>query len=129
GIQPELLWNQAETRTSTEFADIYDDGLGELKDVTLDYLSIPLLLSFRPSKLLTLQAGPQFGILMSQDNSLMQNGKNAFKSGDLSILGGVQLNIGSMKLGGRYVAGLMNINDIDNRDEWRNEGFQLYIGF
>ncbi len=45
------------------------------------------------------------------------------------MLGGVQLNLGSAKVGGRYVVGLNNINDIDNRDEWKNQGFQLYVGF
>jgi len=129
GIQPELLWNQMQTRTSTEFDDIYDDGIGELKDVKLNYLSIPVLLSYTPSRLISFQAGPQFGILINKDEKLLENGRQAFKSGDLSMLGGVQLNIGSAKIGGRYAVGLVNINDIDNRDKWTNEGFQLYVGF
>lgn len=129
GIQPELLWNQTQTRTSSEFDDIYDEGFSELKDVKLDYLSIPLLLSYRASDLLTFQAGPQFGILINNNSSLLQNGKDAFKGGDVSLLGGLQLNIGGMKIGGRYVTGLTNINNIDSRDEWRNNGFQLYLGF
>ncbi|HEU4608394.1 MAG TPA: outer membrane beta-barrel protein, partial [Chitinophagaceae bacterium] len=101
----------------------------ELKDVKLDYLSIPILLSYRPSKLISFQAGPQFGILLNQDKNLVQNGGEAFKNGDLSLLGGVQLNIGGIRLGGRYAVGLNNINDISNQDEWKNQGFQLYAGF
>lgn len=129
GIQPEILWNQQQTRTSAEFDDIYDDGIGELKDVKLNYLSIPLLLNISPSRALTFQVGPQFGILLNKDETLLNNGKDAFKRGDLSMLGGVQLNLGSAKIGGRYAIGLSNINDIDDRDEWRNQGFQLYVGF
>lgn len=129
GIQPEVLWNQYQTRTSSEFDDIYDQGIGELKDVKLNYLSIPLLLNISPSKAITFQVGPQFGILLNKDQRLVDNGRNAFKSGDLSMLGGLQLNLGSAKIGGRYAIGLSNINDIDNRDEWRNQGFQLYVGF
>lgn len=129
GLQPEILWNQQQTRTSTEFDDIYDDGIGELKDVKLNYLSIPLLLNISPSRALTFQVGPQFGILLNKDETLLNNGKDAFKRGDLSMLGGVQLNLGSAKIGGRYAIGLSNINDIDDRDEWRNQGFQLYVGF
>ncbi len=129
GIQPEVLWNQAAARTSTQFDDFYDEGFSEFKNVKLDYLSIPLLLSYRPGKFVTLQAGPQFGILLNQNDDLLQNGKNAFNSGDFSLLGGIQLNFGGVKLGGRYVVGLTNINDIDNRDEWKNQGFQLYAGF
>lgn len=129
GIQPEILWNQAQTQTSTRFKDMYDEGVGELKGVTLNYLSIPLLLNVSPSRLITFQAGPQFGVLINKDQNLLQNGKSAFKSGDLSMLGGVQLNLGGFKLGGRYTVGLTNINDIDNQDKWRNQGFQLYAGF
>jgi hypothetical protein len=129
GIQPEILWNQAQTQTSTRFKDMYNEGVGELKGVTLNYLSIPLLLNVSPSRLITFQAGPQFGVLINKDQNLLQNGKSAFKSGDLSMLGGVQLNLGGFKLGGRYTVGLTNINDIDNQDKWRNQGFQLYAGF
>jgi hypothetical protein len=129
GIQPEIIWNQTQTQTSTRFKDIYNDGIGELKGVTLNYLSIPLLLNVSPSRLLTFQAGPQFGVLINKDQNLLQNGKNAFKSGDLSMLGGLQLNLGGFKLGGRYTVGLTNINDIDNQDKWKNQGFQLYAGF
>lgn len=129
GIQPEILWNQAQTRTSTRFKDMYDQGVSELKGVTLNYLSIPLLLNVSPSRLITFQAGPQFGVLINKDQNLLQNGKSAFKSGDLSMLGGLQLNLGGFKLGGRYTVGLTNINDIDNQDKWKNQGFQLYAGF
>ncbi len=124
-----ILWNQAQTQTSTRFKDMYDQGIGELKGVTLNYLSIPLLLNFSPSRLVTFQAGPQFGVLISKDQNLLENGKTAFKTGDLSMLGGLQFNLGGFKLGGRYTVGLTNINDIDNQDKWRNQGFQLYAGF
>ncbi|MBO9571532.1 MAG: PorT family protein [Chitinophagaceae bacterium] len=129
GIQPEILWNQQQTKTSTEFSDIYNEGIGELKDVKLNYLSIPLLLNYSPSKLLTFQIGPQVGILLNKNENLLQNGKNAFKTGDFSALGGIQLNLGGFKIGGRYSLGLNNINDIDTKDTWKNQGWQLYAGF
>lgn len=128
GLQPELIWNQSQTETSSEFDDIYDEGISELKGVKLNYLSIPLLLTYTPEKLLTFQLGPQYGILINKDQDLLTNGKSAFKSGEFSVLGGVQLNLGGFKVGGRYVLGLTNINDIDNRDEWKNQGFHLYAG-
>lgn len=129
GIQPEILWNQAQTRTSVRFKDMYDQGVAEMKGVTLNYLSIPLLLNVSPSRLITFQAGPQFGVLINKDQNLLQNGQSAFKSGDLSMLGGLQLNLGGFKVGGRYTVGLTNINDIDNQEKWKNQGFQLYAGF
>jgi hypothetical protein len=129
GIQPEVLWNQTNTKTSDEFADLYQEGFAGTKDVKLNYLTIPILLNFNASKMVTFQAGPQFGILLNKDQDLLDNGKEAFKSGDLSMLGGVQLNLGSFKVGGRYAVGLNNINDIDNQDQWKSRSWQLYLGF
>lgn len=129
GIQPEVLWNQTNTRTSSDFNDIYPHGLADVRDVKLNYLSIPILLTYRPIKPLSLQVGPQFGVLLDESRSLLQNGGEAFKSGDFSMVGGAQLNIGGLKVGARYVVGLNNLNDIDDQDKWKSQGFQAYVGF
>jgi len=129
GLQPEVIWNQTNTRTSTSFNEIYPTSTQDLKDVKLNYLSIPLLLTYRPAKILSLEAGPQFGILLDHSKNLLQNGQEAFKKGDLAMLAGAQLNLGGVKIGGRYQIGLANINDIDNQDKWTNQGWQLYVGF
>lgn len=128
GIQPELLWNQTNYRTGSKFSDIYPGGLDDVKG-KLNYLSIPILLSFRPAKIISFQAGPQFGILLNQDKNLVDNSKDAFKKGDLSLVGGVQFNLASIVVGGRYVVGLTDINDVTNDNKWKNQGFQVYAGF
>ncbi len=128
GIQPEVLWNQTNYRTADQFKDIYPQGTNDLKG-SLNYLSIPVLFSYRPVKFFSFQLGPQYGILINKHETLLQNGKDAFKSGDFSMLGGVQFNLGGVKVGGRYQIGLANINDIDNQDKWKNQGFQVYAGF
>lgn len=128
GLQPEVMWNQYQTRTSSDFNEVIPGGTSDLKDVKLNYLSIPLLLNFRPVQFLTFQAGPQFGILINKDQNLLKNGQQAFKSGDFSMLGGVQLNLGGLRVGGRYQVGLNNLNDIDNQNKWKNQGFQVYAG-
>ncbi|HTQ63756.1 MAG TPA: porin family protein [Puia sp.] len=126
GIQPELLWTQSKTTTTNDFNQIYDGFYNQ--DVTLNYLTIPVLLSFHPTPLLSLQAGPQFGILLSQPNNLGESIGKAFKSGDFSVVGGAQLNLGAFRVGARYFIGLNDINDLSNEDTWKNQGFQLYIG-
>ena len=128
GIQPELMWNQTNYRTGTQFHDIYPNGINDVKG-KLNYLSLPILLSYRPIKLLSIQAGPQFGILLNQDKSLVQNGQDAFKKGDFSLVGGAQLNLANFVVGGRYVIGLTNIKDLPEGDSWKNQGFQVYAGF
>lgn len=128
GIQPEVLFNQTNYRTGNQFSSIYPDGLNDVKG-KLNYLSIPLLLSYRPIKLLSIQAGPQFGILLNQDKHLVESGKDAFKKGDFSLVGGAQLNLANVAVGARYVIGLTDINDVTSDQKWKNQGFQVYAGF
>lgn len=125
-IQPEVLLNQYNTKTGSNYDTLYNGQ--SLKNVTLNYISIPILLNYSPTRFFTLQAGPQFGIMRDKNQALLENGKSAFKNGDFSMLGGVQLNIANFKISGRYVIGLQNINDIDNKDKWKNQGFQVSIG-
>jgi len=127
-IQPEVLFNQYQTKTDSSFNHIYQNALSGATDVKLNYLSIPLLLNYKLGSLLSLQAGPMFSVLMDHNKNLLRNGEDAFKKGDFSMLGGAQISLGKIKLNGRYVVGLNNINDIDNKDKWKSQGFQLSLG-
>lgn len=127
GIQPEVLFSQTNIDTSESFSDIYD--FNSVSKVKLNYLKIPLLLNYSPNPFVTLQAGPQFSILMDQNSSLTKNGKDALSKGDLTMLAGIQLNISKIKIYGRYGVGLNNINDIDKQDKWKSQNIQVGIGF
>src|SRR5688572_720856 len=111
-IQPEVLFNQYNTRTDSSFKDIYQVGPESFKDVQLNYLTIPIMLNYKLGSALSLQAGPQFGILMSEDNNLLENGQDAFSKGEFAMAGGVQLNLSNFRISGRYFVGLNNISDI-----------------
>ncbi|MEO7983648.1 MAG: porin family protein [Bacteroidota bacterium] len=130
-LQPEVLFNQYSTTVDSNFKNIYQGAFNASAQskVKLNYLSIPILLNYKLiGSFLSLQAGPQFSVLMSNNRTLLQNGGEAFKNGDFSMLGGVQVKVGAIRVNGRYVVGLKNINDIDNQDKWKNEGFQLSVG-
>lgn len=127
-IQPEVLFNQYQTKTDSSFKHIYQNAFSGVTSVKLNYLSIPLLLNYKLGSFLSLQAGPMFSVLMDQNKNLLQNGQAAFNKGDFSMLGGAQLSLGKIKLNGRYVVGLNNINDIDKQDKWKNQGWQLSVG-
>ncbi len=129
-LQPEVLFNQSTSDTSSKFSDIYSSlTLNNASKIKLSYLTIPILLNYNASKMITLQAGPQFGILLDQNVSLVENGKNAFKKGNFGLVAGLQLKLAMFRVYGRYVIGLTNLNDIDNKDKWTGQGFQLGIGF
>jgi Outer membrane protein beta-barrel domain len=125
-VQPEVVFNQFKQDTTSRFSDVYK--LNDVSKIKLNYLSIPILLNYRVSDFLSLQAGPQFGILMDQNAKLIQNGKDAFKKGDFSMLGGVQLKFSSVRIYGRYALGLSNLNDVDNQEKWKSQSFQIGIG-
>jgi len=128
-IQPELLFNQIRTQTSSDFYTIIPNGFNST-DVNLNYLSIPVLLSFRPIPVLSFQLGPQFDILMSTSQTLTFPTSSVFKTGDFSVVGGAQVNIGFFKAGARYAAGLTNLNkQAPGVDSWKSESIQIYIGF
>jgi hypothetical protein len=127
GIQPELLWNQTNFKTADNFNTIVPEGFNDVKG-SLNYLTMPILLSYRPSKIISLQVGPQFGILVNQTN-IIDSAKAAFKHGDFSLVGGAQLNLGGVKIGARYFIGLNNISDATNVEAWKNQGGQVYVGF
>jgi len=130
GIQPEVLWSQTATKRSS-FNTIYASEINPLnnqQNIKLDYLSIPVLFRYNVGGILTLNVGPQFGILLNQDKTLLQNGESAFKGGDFSMVAGGQLNFKVLRIYGRYNIGLQNINDIDNKDKWTNQQIQLGLG-
>ncbi len=127
GIQPEALWSQTNLTSAATPSAIYQPSLGTLRSIELTYLSIPVLLNIRPTKLITLQAGPQFGILVDKTQTATANAGNAFKNGDLSMVGGVQFNLFKLKFYGRYLAGLNNINDLSDQDKWKSKSYQLGV--
>jgi hypothetical protein len=129
GIQPEVLWSQTIGRRS-DFDNVYEDVINPdgAEKVRLNYLSIPVLLRYNVGSILTLNAGPQFGILLKDDKTLLQNGESAFKDGDFALVLGGQLNFNFLRIYGRYNIGLRNINDIDDQEKWTNQQIQLGLG-
>lgn len=127
GIQPEILFSESSGRTSNDASSIFTN-LNPNQNVYLNYLSIPLLLRINVDKLLTLNVGPQYSILVNNHQTTYQNGQAAFSNGDFAMVGGVQLNLKVLRIYGRYVIGLNNINEINQQDRWKNEQVQLGIG-
>ncbi len=128
-LQPEVLFNQYSTRLDSNYKNVYQDVFNSNTNIKLNYLSIPILLNYKLiGSFLSLQAGPQFGVLIDQNKTTLQNGGDAFKKGDLSMLAGVQFKVGMLRINGRYAVGLNNISDLPDDDKWKNQGFQVSVG-
>ena len=128
GIQPELLFSQSQTKTASSFNDVYTQGINS-KNVTLNYMTIPVLLTWKPIPLISFQFGPQFGILLNTSQSITTNAVDAFKKNNFSLVGGAQVNLLMLQGGVRYIYGFTNINNLTNADTWKNQNFQVYVGF
>ena len=127
-IQPEVVFNQVNVDTSSHFSDIYE-GFNHIDNIQLHYLTIPILVSYNLNKFISLQAGPQFGVLINQNKDLLANGGDAFKSGNFSLVGGVQLNLLKFRVYGRFVGGQTNIDNIGDNETWKTRAIQLGVGF
>lgn len=132
GIQPEVNFVQTSSEFSDDASDIYDDLFrdGSQKKSKLNYLEVPVLLNINvgESKRVKLQVGPAFGGLLKQTvDSLKANG-NIYKNGEWAAIGGIWIQIPFINLGARYKLGLTDLNGIDNRQSWKSQSIQVFVG-
>ena len=132
GVQPEVLFSQVSSQTASDFNVTYNPYGIPNRGFKLNYINIPVLLTYKlPIPILSLQLGPQFGILMNSTQNITTNGTNAFKTSNFSVVGGAQVNLGGFKAGARYIYGLTNIAAIDQIsavDTWETRTIEIYIG-
>ncbi len=126
GIQPEVLFSQSQGSVANSGTILINPNSNS--NYSLNYLNIPILLRYKIGKVLVLNAGPQYSILLNNDNSLFANGQNAFKSGDFAMVGGLQLNFDFLRIYARYNIGLNNVNDLNNSENWKSQQIQAGIG-
>jgi hypothetical protein len=104
-IQPEVIYSKQGVRQSVS---------GSNYDINLDYLNIPLLIQFLFKDGLRLEAGPQFGFLLSAKNKSLgveRDIKSNYKPVDISFpIGLSHFWESGFGIYGRWVPGLTEIN-------------------
>ncbi len=132
GIQPEVSFVQSQSQFTNDNTSVYDDIFlgGSQREAKLNYLEIPVLLNVNvgSSKRVKLQVGPSYNALLKQTVDSLQNNGNIYAKSDFAMIGGLWLQLPLINLGGRYKLGLTNINDIDNREKWKNQAIQFFVG-
>ncbi len=126
GIQPEVYFSQTRVDTGSHFSQVYQ--FKKIPKLKFGYINIPVLLNYKPSKHVAIQLGPQYSIIVNNNLSLVQNGKDAFKNGDFGIVAGLQIAVSKIRIYGRYIIGLSDLNDIDDKDSWKGQTIHLGIG-
>lgn len=132
GIQPEINFVQTSSEFSNDPNDIYNDIFrdGSQKTSKLNYLEVPVLLNVNigPSKRVKLQLGPAYGGLLKQTVDSLKTNANIYKNGEWSAIGGLWIQLPLINLGARYKLGFTNINAIDDRQTWKNQSIQVFVG-
>jgi len=119
GIQPELLYSSQ----GSELPDL--DELNKF-----NYLSIPVLLRWKPVSLLSIEAGPQFSSLLKAEDDSGQSIKEQFKSSDFGLVVGATLHLPlGLNAGVRYVWGFTDVADLQDDTEVKNTVVQVYAGW
>ncbi len=132
GLQPEVNFVQTSTEFSNDPTEIYDDIFrdGSQKSAKLSYLEVPVLVNINigPSKRVKLQFGPSYGGLLKQTVDSLKSNGNIYKNGEWSGIAGLWLQLPLVNFGARYKIGFTDINAIDNRQTWKSQAIQLFIG-
>ena len=115
-IQPELLVSTGGAR----FDDIDDE-------VKLTYVSIPVMVQFKPGGGFYLEAGPQVGFKISED--VGDESIDDFAKGlDLGVGAGLGYSFGKFGIGGRYIVGVSKVGDFDSNEidpDFKNSSIQV----
>lgn len=132
GIQPEVNFVQSSSEFSQDANEIYDDIFrdGTQKKSKLNYLEIPILLNINigESKRIKLQLGPQYGALLKETIDSLKNKGDIYQKAEWSVLGGLWIQLPFINLGARYKLGLTNLNAIDDRQQWKSQAIQVFVG-
>lgn len=113
-FQPELLYSTV----GANYNGISNDIKNEL-----GYISIPVLVKFKLSDLLFLEAGPQAGFLLSNKDEVNLDDYNSF---DFSVSAGLGVNLTkNIFANARYNAGL---TEVSRTADVKNSVFQVSLG-
>ena len=130
GIQPELLFSQVGPKRADDFSAryIHDSNDGANKNIKLSYITLPVLLRYNINKMITINAGPEYSYLFYENDNLLTYNRSAFKRSNLGAAAGATLTFDVLHVYARYVLGLSNINDIDDRYQWKTQQLQVGLG-
>ncbi|MGC5745301.1 porin family protein [Chryseobacterium sp. NFX27] len=134
-IQPEVIYSQYGNKTE------FSNALGKFSTSShLDYIAVPVMFQYNLIPNLYLEAGPEFGLMVSAKNKIKnENNGNSTTSDnykdDLNTFNvGIGLGAGyyftpNFGITARYVAGLTDVIKDNPGDAIRNNVFQVGLAY
>jgi hypothetical protein len=122
-LQPELLFSSQGAKQNA--------GNGTDYVYRMNYISVPLMLQYMFDNGFRVEAGPQFSFLVNATDVAPDGGTvkstGDYKTADVGVgLGLSYLTYSGIGIGGRYIFGLSNINDIGTT-KTQNRNLQLSL--
>ncbi|MDB5252267.1 MAG: PorT family protein [Flaviaesturariibacter sp.] len=126
GLQPELLY-------SGEGAKFKDTVAKTSNTIRLQYVNIPVMIQYNTPFGLTVEAGPQLGILVQGKQVIDKSGSKSeldllsknLKVTQLAVAGGLSYHFMRYGIYGRYVHGLSNLSKVETDPKLTSSGFQV----
>ena len=128
-IQPELYYsavNLTVDSSGNNFSNLYD--IKNASKLKFGYINIPILLNIKANKFIGIQVGPRYGLLTNSNLSVKGQTTSALKTGDLSMVAGIQVKVLNVRVYGRYQVGLSNISDATSSEKWKNQTIHVGVG-
>jgi hypothetical protein len=127
----EVLFSQQNIDSADNIDEVFDfiRFAEERSKIRLNYIDVPVLLSVGIDQIgaIKLQSGVQASLLMNRSNTVLANGREAFKNGQLHAVAGVDWQLAAVKLGARYLWGLGSVNNV-NSNSLKTQSIQVYLG-
>ena len=142
-IQPEVLYSM-QGGMEKDVNEILNQTISSKTTLTSHNVIVPIMLQFSPIKMITIEAGPQFGfnLGMSSHNVVTTQGlvntetesdytfeSDDYNMFDFGLAAGLKLNVASnVNIYARYNFGLTNVFVYED-DETMNQNLMLGVGF
>lgn len=126
GIQPELVYSSFGGSATAN---------GQSATDSFNYLSLPVMLRYNASEIISIQAGPQLGFLLSattSSGSQSINVKDGLNGIDFGGAFGLGFDFGAFNAGARYYLGLSNIaKNVPSGSDAKltNSAIQIFVGY
>jgi hypothetical protein len=120
GVQPEVLYS----------GQGYKQNGGTL---SVNYITVPVLLRLNFTDLFSIHAGPQIGVLASAKakyDGESEDMKEFLKGTDIGVAAGLGIDLPmGLNFGFRFVKGFTNINDVSDDVKYKNYNLQFSAGY
>jgi len=123
-LRPELLYSVEGSKIDLFFTEF---------EQKFTFIKLPVLISYRIINNLSIQAGPQFGLLIDEDLNVPVDDAeildSSYKNFEFSAAIGLEYNLSeALLVGARYNIGLTDISDTSG-GELKTNNLQLYLGW